>query len=76
MLQKCTVLCCLPLGIVSIVYSAKVDGLYRSGEYEEAQEAADKAKKYAMYGAISGVIVGVIYFAIIIAGGVLGAMTH
>jgi hypothetical protein len=72
----CTVLCCLPLGIVSIVYSAKVDGLYRSGEYEEAQEAADKAKKYAMYGAISGVIVGVIYFAIIIAGGVLGAMTH
>ncbi len=72
----CTVLCCLPLGIVSIVYSAKVDGLYRSGEYEEAQEAADKAKKYAMYGAISGVIVGVIYFAIIIAGGVLGAMAH
>lgn len=72
----CTVLCCLPLGIVSIVYSAKVDGLYRSGEYEEAQEAADKAKKYAMYGAISGVIVGVIYFAIIIAGGVLGTMTH
>ena len=72
----CTVLCCLPLGIVSIVYSAKVDGLYRSGEYEEAQEAADKAKKYAMYGVISGVIVGVIYFAIIIAGGVLGAMAH
>ena len=49
-----TVLCCLPLGIVSIINSTKVDNLYQQGKYEEAQEAADKAKKYAIYGAIIG----------------------
>ena len=27
-----TIFCCLPLGIVSIVYSSKVDGLYNAGE--------------------------------------------
>lgn len=64
----CTILCCLPLGIVSIVYAAKVDGLYSSGDYEGAQEAADNAKKYAKYGAICGVIGVVLY--IIFVGGV------
>ena len=51
-----TVLCCLPLGIVSIINSTKVDNLYQQGKYEEAQEAADKAKKYAIYGAIIGAV--------------------
>ena len=64
----CTILCCLPLGIVSIVYSAKVDGLYTAGDFEGAQEAADNAKKYAKYGAICGVIGIALY--IIFVGGV------
>ena len=57
-----TLFCCLPLGIVAIINAAKVDGLYRSGDYAGAQEAADNAKKYAQYGLIGGIIVGVIYF--------------
>lgn len=57
----CTVVCCLPLGIVSIISASKVDGLYMSGDYEGAQEAADKAMKYAKIGAISGLAVGVLY---------------
>lgn len=52
-----TVFCCLPLGIVSIVYASKVNGLYTAGNYDEAQAAADKAKNWAMYSAIGGVIV-------------------
>ena len=56
-----TILCCLPLGIVSIVYSCKVNGLYEQGRYKEAQEAADNAKKYAIIGAICGVTVSLIY---------------
>lgn len=66
----CTLFCCLPLGIVAIINAAKVDGLYRSGDYDGAQEAADNAKKYAQYGLIGGIIVGVIYFFI----GMAGAM--
>ncbi|MCW2513281.1 MAG: Interferon-induced transrane protein [Mycobacterium sp.] len=56
-----TVLCCLPLGIVSIVKATQVSGLWGQGRYAEAQQAADDAKKFAIWGAIAGVVVGVIY---------------
>ncbi|MBJ7337837.1 CD225/dispanin family protein [Mycolicibacterium sp.] len=56
-----TVLCCLPLGIVSIVKATQVSGLWGQGRYAEAQKAADDAKKFAIWGAIAGVVVGVIY---------------
>jgi hypothetical protein len=57
----CTVLCCLPIGIVSIVKSTQVSGLWAQGRYAEAQQAADDAKKYAIWGAIAGAVVLVIY---------------
>lgn len=50
----CTVLCCLPFGIVSIVYSTKVSGLWMQGRYGEAHSAADSAKKWAIIGAAVG----------------------
>lgn len=52
----CTILCCTPLGIVSIIYASKVNTLYYAGEYVEAYEASQKAKKYAIYGAVLGFI--------------------
>ena len=62
-----TLLCCLPFGIVSIVYSSKVDSLYYAGDYISAQQAADKAKKWAMWSALSSIIVIllVLFFAMI-----------
>ena len=57
-----TILCCLPLGIVAIVYSSKVDGLYNQGDYAGAQEAADNAKKWAMWSAIISIVILVLYF--------------
>jgi Interferon-induced transmembrane protein len=56
----CTVLCCLPLGIVSIVYSTKVSELWVQGRFAEAQNASDNAKKWAIIGAIVGAVVYVI----------------
>lgn len=56
-----TVLCCLPVGIVSIVKSTQVSGLWASGRYAEAQKAADDAKKYAIWSAIAWVIAIVLY---------------
>jgi Interferon-induced transmembrane protein len=64
-----TVLCCLPLGIVSIVKSTQVSGLWAQGRYADAQKAADDAKKFAMWGAIAGVVVGVIYLIISLVAG-------
>jgi hypothetical protein len=55
-----TVFCCLPLGIVSIVYSTKVSGLWSQGRYAEAQAASESAKKWAIIAAIVGAVVGVI----------------
>ncbi len=69
----CTIFCCLPLGIVAIVYAAKVDSLYNSGAYEEAQQASDKARKFSIYGAIAGVAVGVIYAVVVFGAVIFGA---
>jgi hypothetical protein len=57
----CAVLCCLPFGVVSIVYSSRVSGLWTQGHYAEAQAAADNAKKWAIWGAVAGVAFGIIY---------------
>ncbi|ATD69575.1 MULTISPECIES: CD225/dispanin family protein [Gordonia] len=51
-----TVLCCLPLGIVAIVKSTSVSKLWAAGDFAGAQKAADDAKKWAMWGAIAGVV--------------------
>jgi len=69
-----TVLCCLPLGIVSIVYASKVSGLWAQGRYAEAQHASANAKKWAIWGAVAGVIVGIIYGIIAVAGGMSNYM--
>lgn len=58
-----TVLCCLPLGIVSIVKASQVSGLWAQGRYAEAHQASADAKKWAIWSAIAGVIVGIIVVA-------------
>lgn len=68
-----TVLCCLPAGIVSIVYSTKVSGLWAQGRYGEAQAASANAKKWAIISAIVGVVaavIGIILYVVLIAAAV------
>jgi hypothetical protein len=63
-----TILCCLPAGIVSIVYAAKVDGLYTGGQYAEAVQASENAKKWAIIAAVAGLVVAagyVLFFVLI-----------
>ena len=67
-----TVLCCLPLGIVSIIHSTKVDNLWNNGQHAEARVASDKAKQFAIYAAIAGVIVIGLYFMVYVGGGMSG----
>ena len=66
-----TLFCCLPTGIVSIVYSTKVSSLWAQGQYGEAKVASDNAKKWAIISAVAGPIIYVIfmvlYFAFIAA---------
>jgi uncharacterized membrane protein YjfL (UPF0719 family) len=60
---------------VSIFYASKVSGLWVQGRYAEAQSAADSAKKWAIWGAVAGVIGLIIYGVLAVAGGLSGYMS-
>ena len=42
-----TIFCCLPFGIVSIVYAAQVNSLLASGNIDSARQASENAKMWA-----------------------------
>jgi hypothetical protein len=60
-----TLFCCLPLGIASIVFAAQVDGKYNSGDYAGSLESSRKAKQFATWAAIGGLVVIVLYIILI-----------
>lgn len=64
-----TLCCCLPFGIVSIVYAAKVNSLAAAGAFAEAQDAANKAKMWAWIAFGLGLVsnIAVILFQIVLA---------
>ena len=62
-----TVLCCLPLGVVSIVKSTQVSGLWAQGRTAEAQKASEDARKFAVWSAGAGIAVAVVYLVIMAA---------
>jgi predicted secreted protein len=65
-----TLFCCLPLGIASIVYAAQVNTKWSAGDAVGAQASSQKAKQFATWAAIGGLIIGVLYvvFVVILAG--------
>jgi hypothetical protein len=67
-----TIFCCLPAGVVSIVFAAQVDGKWRSGDYQGAYSSAKNAKTWAIVSAVLGVI-SILVFGLI---GVLGALSE
>ncbi|MDD7887004.1 CD225/dispanin family protein [Flavivirga sp. 57AJ16] len=43
-----TILCCLPTGIISIIYATKVNSTYEDGKYDEANRASKNAKIWGL----------------------------
>ncbi len=62
------VLCCWPFGIVAVVFSSQVNSKWERGDYEGARQAANKAKTWTIVSAISGLVVGMIYFIAVLTG--------
>jgi hypothetical protein len=64
-----TIFCCLPLGIVAIIKSTKVNALWAQGRPDEARSTADSARKWVIASAILGVIATAVYVAYILSMG-------
>ena len=63
-----TLFCCLPFGVVSIVYAAQVNSKLQAGDYNGAMNCSKKA---ALWGWLSfgiGLFVGLIYALIVFIG--------
>ena len=51
-----TVLCCLPAGIVAIIYAMKVTNKYREGDIEGAKRASDVGAWWCIVSIILGIL--------------------
>src|SRR5689334_1707390 len=63
-------LCCLPLGIVSIIFAAQVNGKVASGDTAGARDASKKAKLFSIIAIALGAALWLIY--LIFFGGMIG----
>ena len=61
-----TVLCCLPLGIVSIVKASQVKAIAGAGDVARAQSVASEAKKWALWAIGIGLVFQILYAAYIV----------
>lgn len=70
-----TVCCCVPFGIVGIVYAAKVDTRYNQGDYQGAQAAADSAKTWFWWSVGVAGFIYLCWIAVVLLG-VIGSSLH
>jgi len=56
-----TLFCCLPFGIVSIVFAAQVNSKWAMGDVRGAQDSSQKAKTWATVSAIVGGVILILY---------------
>lgn len=67
-----TIFCCLPLGIVSIVFAAQVNSKWAAGDYAGARESARRARQWAIFSAAAGLLAVMLYVVLLGAGVSLG----
>ena len=55
-----TIFCCIPFGIIAIVYSSKVSKLIAVGDFEGASNASRNSKIWNIAALVSGIVLGII----------------
>jgi uncharacterized membrane protein YvbJ len=61
-----TAFCCLPFGIVAIVYASQVNGLVAAGNIQAAKDSAKKAKLWCLVSAGISAAVFAMYLAFLV----------
>ena len=67
-----TLCCCVPAGVVAIIYAAQVNSKLAAGDIAGAQNSARLAKIWTWVGFGCGIVVGIIYAIF----GFADALTH
>ena len=61
-----TIFCCLPFGIVGIIYAAKVESSWYAGRKEIALNASKSAKTWTLVALFSGITAVVLYIILVV----------
>ena len=69
-----TIFCCVPFGIVAIVYAAQVNALLQAGNYAAAREASNKARIWCWVAFGVGLVVLVAYGVMMLGAGLLAGL--
>ena len=56
-----TILCCLPTGIVSIIYATQVNSAYEDGNYDKALSASKNAKTWGIVSIVVAAVGWIVY---------------
>jgi hypothetical protein len=64
-----TILCCLPLGIVAIVYAAQVNPHLFRGDIAAAQRSSRLARNWALAAIAASIVACIVYIALVLFGG-------
>lgn len=70
-----TLFCCLPGGIVALVYASRVDALLAGNQLQAARDASDKARFWCLVSVLAPVIGVVAYFFLLAMTVGLGALS-
>ena len=71
-----TLCCCIPFGIVAIVYAAQVNTKLSAGDVAGAQESARNARMWTWIAFGSGIVLSIIWFAVSFSAGFMNAIRH
>jgi hypothetical protein len=69
-----TILCCLPFGIVSIIYAAQVNSKWMTGDYEGARISSKNAKIWAWVSFGAAILGAIVWFTLVAIGIVAGGI--
>jgi hypothetical protein len=72
----CTLCCCLPFGIVAIVYAAQVNGKVQAGDYAGAQAASKNAKMWCWLAFGFGIVINAVVLGLQFTAGIMQGMHH